>query len=302
MYSPALGRFISPDSIIPNPANPQAYNRFSYVLGNPINFNDPSGHDADYFCSGSSDTSSRCGRYVRDQATLGSRGNSRGNNNENDDDVPLTTSDDCGLVGWNGYCRTGEEMEDLYNLYQETDGWWNNYGQSSFTVVDFLALMTFYELQGMTNDPRAVDLAWQIMARKMRWLCEHIGSSCNGNVIPSNAIFNYVATRESAGDRYTAYFINGTTLHTFNEYGSAYASYATARYIAGRSVYDPNGANPNLGALPDWGNASMFSNSAQQDLKFAALGWCQNCVLYVYPGTDPAYFMTSDQANYFHAR
>jgi len=30
---------------VPNPANPQAWNRFSYVLNNPIIFSDPSGHD-----------------------------------------------------------------------------------------------------------------------------------------------------------------------------------------------------------------------------------------------------------------
>jgi len=43
-YSPVLNRFIQPDSIVPNPANPQAWNRFSYVVNSPINFNDPSGH------------------------------------------------------------------------------------------------------------------------------------------------------------------------------------------------------------------------------------------------------------------
>jgi len=43
-YSPALGRFVQPDSIIPNPANPQSWNRFSYVLNSPIIFNDPTGH------------------------------------------------------------------------------------------------------------------------------------------------------------------------------------------------------------------------------------------------------------------
>ncbi len=43
-YSPDLGRFISPDSIIPNLSNPQSLNRYSYVNNRPINFNDPSGH------------------------------------------------------------------------------------------------------------------------------------------------------------------------------------------------------------------------------------------------------------------
>lgn len=43
-YSPALMRFLQPDTIIPNPANPQAYNRYSYANNNPIKYNDPTGH------------------------------------------------------------------------------------------------------------------------------------------------------------------------------------------------------------------------------------------------------------------
>lgn len=43
-YSPVLNRFIQPDTIVPNPMNPQAFNRFSYVTNRPINFNDPTGH------------------------------------------------------------------------------------------------------------------------------------------------------------------------------------------------------------------------------------------------------------------
>jgi RHS repeat-associated protein len=43
-YSPKLGRFLSPDTIIPGAANPQAYNRYSYVLGNPLRYIDPTGH------------------------------------------------------------------------------------------------------------------------------------------------------------------------------------------------------------------------------------------------------------------
>ncbi len=43
-YDPALGRFVSADSIIPNPRDPQALNRYSYVRNNPIIYTDPSGH------------------------------------------------------------------------------------------------------------------------------------------------------------------------------------------------------------------------------------------------------------------
>lgn len=48
-YSPKLGRFLSADSIVPNMANPQMFNRFSYVENRPINFNDPDGHESKCF-------------------------------------------------------------------------------------------------------------------------------------------------------------------------------------------------------------------------------------------------------------
>lgn len=43
-YLPALGRFISADTLVPDPANPQGYNRYSYVENRPLNLFDPSGH------------------------------------------------------------------------------------------------------------------------------------------------------------------------------------------------------------------------------------------------------------------
>ncbi len=45
-YSPALGRFVSADTIVPGAGNPQAFNRYMYVLGNPLGRTDPSGHGA----------------------------------------------------------------------------------------------------------------------------------------------------------------------------------------------------------------------------------------------------------------
>jgi RHS repeat-associated protein len=44
-YDPEIGRFISPDTIVPNPANPQTLNRYSYCLNNPLRYIDPTGHD-----------------------------------------------------------------------------------------------------------------------------------------------------------------------------------------------------------------------------------------------------------------
>jgi hypothetical protein len=42
-----INHFIQPDTIIPDPSGPQTFNRYSYVENRPINFNDPTGHNAD---------------------------------------------------------------------------------------------------------------------------------------------------------------------------------------------------------------------------------------------------------------
>ncbi len=44
MYDPELGRFISPDSIVPDFGDPQSLNRYSYVVNNPLKYRDPTGH------------------------------------------------------------------------------------------------------------------------------------------------------------------------------------------------------------------------------------------------------------------
>ncbi|WP_041245307.1 RHS repeat-associated core domain-containing protein [Geotalea uraniireducens] len=44
LYDPDIGRFISPDSIVPSPGNPQSLNRYAYALNNPVKYRDPSGH------------------------------------------------------------------------------------------------------------------------------------------------------------------------------------------------------------------------------------------------------------------
>ncbi|NWG03271.1 MAG: peptidoglycan DD-metalloendopeptidase family protein, partial [Syntrophaceae bacterium] len=43
LYDPVLGRFISPDRLIPDPADPQSLNRYTYCLNNPLIYTDPSG-------------------------------------------------------------------------------------------------------------------------------------------------------------------------------------------------------------------------------------------------------------------
>jgi hypothetical protein len=42
-----VGRFISPDTIVPDPTDPQDLNRYTYAKNNPMRYHDPTGHCAD---------------------------------------------------------------------------------------------------------------------------------------------------------------------------------------------------------------------------------------------------------------
>jgi RHS repeat-associated protein len=44
LYDPVLGKFISPDSVVQAPDDPQTLNRYSYARNNPIIYTDPSGN------------------------------------------------------------------------------------------------------------------------------------------------------------------------------------------------------------------------------------------------------------------
>ncbi|MEZ5897861.1 MAG: RHS repeat-associated core domain-containing protein [Hyphomicrobiaceae bacterium] len=48
VYDPAIGRFLSADPYVQFPLDTQSWNRYSYVVNNPLSFTDPSG----YFLSG----------------------------------------------------------------------------------------------------------------------------------------------------------------------------------------------------------------------------------------------------------
>lgn len=43
-YDPQVGRFLSPDTLVPNPGDPQSLNRYSYVGNRPTGYRDPTGH------------------------------------------------------------------------------------------------------------------------------------------------------------------------------------------------------------------------------------------------------------------
>ena len=47
VYDPATGMFLSPDHFIQSPGDWAHYNRYSYCMGNPMKYTDPSGNNFD---------------------------------------------------------------------------------------------------------------------------------------------------------------------------------------------------------------------------------------------------------------
>ena len=59
-----LGRFLSADTLVPDPDNPQSFNRYSYVLNSALNHTDPSGHCPDPVSNGYEGSASRAWAWI----------------------------------------------------------------------------------------------------------------------------------------------------------------------------------------------------------------------------------------------
>ena len=67
-YDPDLGRFISADSIVPQPGNPLGWDRYAYTRNNPLRYTDPTGHYPEcgpdgVFCDSSGNLLNRSALY-----------------------------------------------------------------------------------------------------------------------------------------------------------------------------------------------------------------------------------------------
>jgi RHS repeat-associated protein len=69
-YDVALSRFIQADTIVPEPGDPQSLNRYSYGLGNPVKYADPSGHAPEWLNNAWSYVSGASAQYL-DDVSLG---------------------------------------------------------------------------------------------------------------------------------------------------------------------------------------------------------------------------------------
>jgi hypothetical protein len=73
-YDPYLNHFTQPDSIVPDPYNPQDWNRYSYARNNPLKYTDPTGHMISESDGGGGCSLPKCG-----QSTTKSGGSSNTN-------------------------------------------------------------------------------------------------------------------------------------------------------------------------------------------------------------------------------
>jgi RHS repeat-associated protein len=75
IYDPVIGRFLSGDSIVPDAYDGQSYNRYAYVLNNPMTFTDSTGHSndawgGDYYSADTSGAAAAAAYAAMQVATL----------------------------------------------------------------------------------------------------------------------------------------------------------------------------------------------------------------------------------------
>ena len=126
-YDPALGRFVSADSIVPEVGNPVAWDRYAYTLNNPVKYIDPSGNAQ--ICPDGDPCESAFQGPAKEHIT-----------------------------------PAGDRILDLYTRYNTTPGWWNDYGFTQLTLEKFLGMMILFEL---SNEYSQGDLLTEVVSRQL---------------------------------------------------------------------------------------------------------------------------------------
>jgi RHS repeat-associated protein len=136
-YDPSLGRFIQPDSMIPDPGNPLDYDRYAYVRNAPTMYTDPSGHN---IC----DEDGNCYNGGNKVPT-----------------IKTGTPPPAVKRTYKPPAQTDPNLLKVMNLYRKlnfTSGWWNDCNPGSLTVQDFFALMLAKELSPLLGKDYDKDL------------------------------------------------------------------------------------------------------------------------------------------------
>ncbi len=247
-YDGALGRFVSADSIVPAPSNPQSLNRYSFVLNNPIKYTDPTGHRP---CEGLDEndqciTPSGWGKGTRpDPATLYSEY----------DPTPLIDYTQSTEYGDNALEYVG-----FYIYYR--DHLPAEWGPGPFTIEEFLGLMILYERYG------AVDLTDYLVEAVTRQLWTGTDFTRNNYAGPYctaspcfNGVLNFLARySQSAHGRFDQYKAGTLVITLPGEQGAPYNDITAsnvrqmARDLGHRMLNPPPGLTWDLSRPFHFGN------------------------------------------------
>ncbi len=92
LYDPVLGRFTMADTLLPDLYNPQALNRYAYVLNNPLIYTDPTGHYPGTW-DGSSSTGTELNNGNEDAQDFADRLDNSSYDDDSNDIVHIETND-----------------------------------------------------------------------------------------------------------------------------------------------------------------------------------------------------------------
>ncbi|MGD9992552.1 MAG: RHS repeat domain-containing protein [Salinivirgaceae bacterium] len=120
MYDPIIGRMLSPDPVLQNPYSTQNYNRYSYVMNNPLKYTDPTGYRMSF-----QELS-----YFENQRVQSGGGDYRGYMFGANIDVP----DSDGFIMWNSWIDSG--VSGLVNFTDYQSGIENGVSFKSYDSGD----------------------------------------------------------------------------------------------------------------------------------------------------------------------
>jgi len=154
-YDPYLNRWVQPDSIIPDPGNPQDWNRYSYVRDNPLKYTDPTGHWAcgDYYDTGCVETFAEAGAMMRSTGMNALAGGKT--------TLPIVARKD-----WGQYApgdnpgNFSDEDRETYDPNNEFGGYYEYPGNLADTLDS--AVIHHVGDGGVTNSPQAIENAHMV--------------------------------------------------------------------------------------------------------------------------------------------
>jgi len=157
IYDPALGRFVQPDTIIPDPADPQLFNRYSYVSNSPTNRTDPTGHcdewnDVDKSCYGAL-TLPKC------TADMSAYEPCDSSHEPAADDMVPGGKDKPDQLNRSKLSKRANVLYDMYLIaFNDPNGWWQTtkWQDGYFSIWDYMAIFWNYEKAGLGNNQKMI--------------------------------------------------------------------------------------------------------------------------------------------------